>query len=148
DGSLDPSFGTGGKVVTDFGAYLEAILLQPDGKIIGVGYGAGIKLARYVGTGGASSTPPVIVPQISGTLGSNGWYRSNVTVTWSVTGSGIVSSTGCGPTTLTADTPGVTLTCSATNSAGPNSASATIKIDKTAPVLNPIVSPNPVELNG
>jgi len=90
------------------------------------------------------TTPLVIVPQISGTLGNNGWYRSNVTVSWSVTDpeSGIASSSGCATTTLTVDTSGVTLTCSATNGAGmPNSASVTIKIDKTPPVISGMPTP-------
>jgi len=40
DGSLDPTFGTGGKVTTDFtGTYNKvfAVALQPDGKIVAVG---------------------------------------------------------------------------------------------------------------
>ena len=39
DGSLDSSFGTGGKVTTDFGAEdaAQAVVIQPDGKIIVVG---------------------------------------------------------------------------------------------------------------
>ncbi len=65
-------------------------------------------------------TPPVISPQITGTVGNNGWYRSAVTASWSVSDpdSGIASSTGCAPTNLTKDTAGVTLTCSATNGVG------------------------------
>jgi hypothetical protein len=84
-------------------------------------------------------TPPVITPQIIGTLGSNGWYRSAVTVNWSVSDpeSGIASSTGCAPTNLTADTAGVTLTCSATNGVGlSTSVPITIKIDKTPTVIS------------
>ncbi len=80
------------------------------------------------------ATSPGITPHVTGTLGSNGWYRSNVTVNWNVTDpeSGIESSSGCGTTTLTADTPGTTLTCSATNGAGLSaSVPVTIKIDKT-----------------
>jgi uncharacterized delta-60 repeat protein len=41
DGSLDASFGTGGKVVTDFGAKLEAgngVTMQADGKIVVAGF--------------------------------------------------------------------------------------------------------------
>ena len=30
------------------------------------------------------STPPAITPNVSGTLGTNGWYVSDVTVSWSV----------------------------------------------------------------
>jgi hypothetical protein len=85
------------------------------------------------------TTPPVITPQITGTVGSNGWYRSNVAVAWTVTDpeSGVTSSTGCSPITLTADTAGITLTCSATNGAGlTSSVPVTIKIDMTPPVIS------------
>jgi uncharacterized delta-60 repeat protein len=44
-GDLDPSFGVGGKVTTDFGAQevAEDLVLQPDGKLVA----AGSALARY-----------------------------------------------------------------------------------------------------
>jgi probable HAF family extracellular repeat protein len=90
------------------------------------------------------TTPPVIVPQISGTFGNNGWYISNVAVTWSVTDpeSGIASSTGCTTTNLTTDTAGTTLTCSATNVGGlSSSVPVTIKIDKTPPVISGMPAP-------
>jgi hypothetical protein len=79
------------------------------------------------------STLPAIVPSISGTLGANGWYVSNVTVSWSVTDSvsGIASSSGCGPVTLTACTTGTTLSCSGTSVAGlTNSGAVTVKVDE------------------
>jgi hypothetical protein len=82
------------------------------------------------------TTPPVITPNVSGSLGNDGWYISDVTVNWTITDpeSGIASSTGCDPTTLTTDTAGTILICSATNGAGlSNSASVTVKLDKTAP---------------
>jgi hypothetical protein len=88
-------------------------------------------------------TPPVIVPQITGTLGNNGWYTSNVAVSWSATDpeSSIASSTGCTTTNLTVITTGTTLTCAAINGAGlSNSASVTIKIDLTPPVIVPSVA--------
>jgi len=91
------------------------------------------------------TTPPVIVPQISGTLGNNGWYRSIVTVSWSVADpeSGIASSSGCNTSTLTADTAGVTLTCSASNGAGlSSSVPVTIKIDKVPPVISGMPAPS------
>src|SRR5688500_5394706 len=42
DGSLDPSFGGGGQVFTPFGFYSFAVagLLQPDGRIVAVGWGS------------------------------------------------------------------------------------------------------------
>jgi hypothetical protein len=92
------------------------------------------------------TTPPVITPIITGTQGTNGWYRSAVTVTWNVSdpGSGIGSQTSCDPFTQTADTPGTTLSCSAVNGAGlPNSASVTIKIDTTPPTVTASISPKP-----
>src|SRR5262245_39163322 len=57
-GALDPSFGTGGKVTTDFGgsAGVSSFALQPDGKIVAAG-GAFINgspafaLARYNSNG-------------------------------------------------------------------------------------------------
>jgi hypothetical protein len=81
------------------------------------------------------ATPPVIAPTVTGTLGTNSWYTSNVGITWTVTDaqSAISSSTGCGPTTVVADTAGVTFTCSATSAGGTNSASVTIKRDASAP---------------
>ena len=87
----------------------------------------------------SDGTAPVIMPVISGTLGSGGWYRSNVTVSWSVSDpeSGISSSTGCTESSLTSDTPGTMLTCSATNNVGlSSSVSVTVRIDQTAPVLS------------
>ena len=59
DGSLDASFGIGGKVVTDFGANLEAgngVAMQTDGKIVVAGFSisgshSDFVMARYSGDG-------------------------------------------------------------------------------------------------
>ena len=106
---------------------------------------------RAPGGAGGDTTPPIISPQIAGTLGNNGWYRSNVSVSWNVTDpeSGIASSSGCTPTTLTADTAGMTLTCSATNGVGlSTSTSVTVKIDKTPPLIKALVTPTMLPANG
>ena len=87
----------------------------------------------------ADSSAPVITPTITGTAGANGWYRSNVSVSWSFTDpeSGILSSTGCTTSNLTADTAGVSLTCAATNNVNlSNSVTVTVKIDKTNPIIS------------
>ena len=84
------------------------------------------------------TTAPVITPTVSGTLGSNGWYVGDITVTWTAEDpqSGIATSTGCGPTTVSTDTAGLTLTCSATNNAGmSDSESVTVKRDDTDPAV-------------
>ncbi len=85
----------------------------------------------------SDTTAPVVVPTISGTLGANGWYVSNVTVTWSVTDpeSAVTSTPGCGPTTISSDTTGTTLTCTATSAGGTTSVPVTIKRDATPPTI-------------
>jgi len=86
----------------------------------------------------ADTTPPVITPTLVGTKGSNGWYTSAVNVSWTVTDaeSAIASTSGCAPTTVTGDTVATALACTATNSAGlAATATVTLKIDKTAPVV-------------
>ena len=96
----------------------------------------------------SDSTPPVITANVSGTLGNNGWYVSDVDVSWTVTDpeSAVTPSFGCDPVTIDSDTAGQTLTCEATSSGGTSSQSVTIKRDATPPVLSPTVSPNPVVL--
>jgi alpha-tubulin suppressor-like RCC1 family protein len=88
------------------------------------------------------NTPPVITPVITGTLGNNGWYTSNVTVTWTVVDneSPVSSQLNCSPTTITADTGGTTLTCQATSLGGTTSQSVTIKRDTVAPTVSSAVT--------
>jgi hypothetical protein len=83
----------------------------------------------------SDTTPPSITPNIVGTLGDNGWYTSNVTVSWTVTDpdSAVSSTSGCGTTVISTDTTGTTLTCQATSAGGTDSESVTIKRDATAP---------------
>ena len=59
-GRLDPTFGAGGKVRTDFGThdwdFLDAVVAQPDGKVVAVGssavgYSHDFALARYTPDG-------------------------------------------------------------------------------------------------
>lgn len=87
----------------------------------------------------ADTTPPVIAPTVNGTLGSNGWYTSDVDLSWSVADaeSAITSQTGCGAVSIQADQQAATYTCSATSAGGTDSKSVTIKRDATAPVITP-----------
>jgi hypothetical protein len=80
-------------------------------------------------------TPPVVAPVVSGTLGTAGWYTTNVTVNWSVTDpeSIILSTLGCDARTLNTDTVSTRLTCAATSDGGETTVSKTFKVDKTAP---------------
>ena len=86
---------------------------------------------------GSDATPPVISPNVSGTLGNNGWYVSDVTVSWSVSDdeSVIDSTSGCETTVIDADTAGTTLTCEATSGGGTASESVTIQRDATPPTI-------------
>ncbi|MFN8597909.1 MAG: hypothetical protein U0559_17215 [Anaerolineae bacterium] len=60
NGSLDTSFGSGGKVTTDFGAYeiAFAIVVQPDGKIVvgGASIPGALAFARYKPDGSLDAT--------------------------------------------------------------------------------------------
>ena len=83
------------------------------------------------------TTPPVVKSTVTGSQGLNGWYRGNVGVSWTKTDaqSAILVSTGCAPTTISSDTAGTTLTCSATSAGGTTTQSVTVKRDATPPTL-------------
>ena len=84
------------------------------------------------------NTPPVIIPTTTPSPNANGWNNASAMLSWSATDpeSGISNSTGCGGTSLTAETAGTTVSCSATNGVGlPLTVSVTVKIDRTAPTL-------------
>jgi hypothetical protein len=91
------------------------------------------------------STPPVITPNVSGTLGGNGWYTSDVQVSWTVSDdeSAITSTNGCDATSINSDTTGTTLSCEATSYGGTKSVSVTIKRDATAPTASASTSGTP-----
>jgi hypothetical protein len=90
----------------------------------------------------ADTTPPIISYQLNPPSpdGANGWYKSNVSLTWTVTENESPSSlqtTGCVDQNITADQVATTYSCSATSdggSAGPVNVS--IKRDAAAPLLN------------
>jgi hypothetical protein len=79
------------------------------------------------------TTPPVITPNVSGTLGNNGWYTSDVTVSWTVTDPESRVTSTCSPTTISSDTAGIQINCQATSAGGTSSNSITIKRDATPP---------------
>ncbi len=89
------------------------------------------------------ATPPVIRPGISGMQGRDGWYTSDVTVTWSVSdpSSALVSQSGCESAVIGNDTPGMVLTCNATSIGGSATRSVTIKRDTHAPITSIQLAP-------
>jgi hypothetical protein len=103
--------------------------------------------ATLVFVPGAAGADVTITLTIYGTQGANGWYTSNVTVNWTVTGA--ATSTGCDAVTLTTDTPGFKVTCSASNldQTSVVTQSHTFKIDKTPPAVTAAPSRAP-DANG
>ncbi|MFD6986406.1 calcium-binding protein, partial [Streptomyces sp. NPDC059956] len=112
DGSLDTGYGTGGKVVTDFGnSGAHGLALQADGKAIAVGgEGADFALVRYQD---GASTPQDVDMSVTKTgpasigLGSQATYTVTVTNNSSTSpATGIVlGDTLTGPGTLLSATP-------------------------------------------
>ncbi len=96
------------------------------------------------------ATPPVIAPDVSGTLGNNGWYQSDITISWTVTDaeSSVSNQSGCNTQTVTADTSGITFTCTATSSGGTNAQSVTVKRDATSPNIGLISRTPAANANG
>jgi hypothetical protein len=100
---------------------------------------------------GASGLPAALDIQytITGTPGTNGWYVTNVTVKWTVTGE--TRTEGCDTQTVSVDTPGQKITCEAwnDNTQPPEHAfkDVTIKRDQTAPSVS-IALDRPPDANG
>jgi hypothetical protein len=85
------------------------------------------------------TTPPVISYTLDPPApdGGGGWYKSPVSVDWTVTDNeSTITSTSadCADTTKSSDGT-YSLTCQATSSGGTSSATASFKIDQTAPVV-------------
>ena len=83
-------------------------------------------------------TPPVISPVVSGTLGDNGWYVSDVEVDFVVAdGESEVSTSSCGPRVIDVDTAASAVTCTAQSLGGTAVETVTIKRDTTPPLVVP-----------
>ncbi|MGI8617844.1 MAG: hypothetical protein ACR2L6_01985 [Gemmatimonadaceae bacterium] len=88
-------------------------------------------------TPAGDDSPPVVTASVSGSVGDNDWYTSNVSVTWTVTDaeSAIAATSGCGSVSVVSDQHATTYTCSATSGGGPASESVTVKRDATNPAV-------------
>lgn len=82
-------------------------------------------------------TPPTITPVITGKLGKNGYYTSDVKVGWKIEDpdSPTAQSPTCNDVIVTKDTAGQTFECTAASKGGKASQKVTIKRDATAPEL-------------
>ena len=105
-------------------------------------FGLAVLFFSPAGASGGPDVPggpmaPSISPAITGTLGANGWYVTNVTVNWIVQPLPL-SSTGCDARTFVTDTPSTRLTCSATFPGDVEiTTTITIRRDATPPVAAP-----------
>jgi probable HAF family extracellular repeat protein len=120
----------------------EARAINDHGDIVGRSFRPGSERAvRWQVTFNRDDTAPVITPTISGTAGSDGWYTSDVSLTWSVTDAeSPVTSPACAAASVTANTSGVTYSCTATSAGGSATRSVTIKRDASAPVVTETVT--------
>ena len=149
--------------------FYHSLALKNDGTVVAWGQNGegqatvptGLTGVKAISAGGYHSlalrmtdtTPPVITATLSPATpdGTGGWYKTPVTVTWTVVDneSAISSRSGCDSTTVSTDTTGTTLTCTATSAGGTSSQSVTVKVDVTRPALSPVLSSTgPVLLGG
>ena len=118
----------------------------------GTGLTEQVVVTDAAGNSGTFTTPvfnidrsaPQVTANVSGSMGTNGWYTSDVQVSWSTVdlNSPIESSEGCDASSVTTDTADVTFTCTATSAGGSTTQSVTIKRDATAPQLE-FAAPSP-----
>lgn len=89
------------------------------------------------------TTPPSVTYQLSPQPNASGWNNSDVTVDWTVNDpqSPVSSASGCDDTTVTTNTAadGLTFTCTATSAGGTTQRGVTVRLDKAAPVVTPVV---------
>ena len=139
---------------SSFAATLSAIT----GSYASDGIGSQTASCSYTDGGGlpasASATYSIVdpsAPSISYVVvlaapdGTNGWYKSDVTLTWTVSDLDSPSSlqkTGCVDQNISADQADTTYSCSATSAGGSSGpVSVTIKRDATRPTINGSATP-------
>ena len=83
-------------------------------------------------------SPPSVTPVITpgAPTGGGGFYTQNVTVSWTVADPDTSpATTGCGPQSVTADTPGISFACAARSPGGTTSKIVAVKRDTTPPTV-------------
>jgi hypothetical protein len=114
--------------------------------------GAALALALAVVAGSASAAAIDIAYTCSpAPVDCSGWYRSDVTITWSVNPrpeEGTVIVSGCSPQTITADTTGTLTWCEAQNGTDQARRTKTLTVDKTPPAVTGAVPQRAADDNG
>jgi hypothetical protein len=119
----------------------------PVGRLAALGVVSAVALLPHSASiAKADPTPVSITPAIRGTAGANGWYRSNVTVNWQFDPLPD-SSSGCDARTISVDTRGTRLVCSANWGSVHVDYPLVIKIDRVAPTVRAVAA-RPPDANG
>ena len=84
--------------------------------------------------GSAAALDPPVASCNGG--GCGGWFRSNVTVSWSYNGAGATGATGCGSATVSDDTSGASFTCTVNYGGSFVGSSVTVRKDSSPPSVN------------
>jgi hypothetical protein len=97
------------------------------------------------------AAPSMAAPAVSarcapGPADCSGWFRSDVSLTWTVEPAA-ATKTGCQDETFESDTPGAVRSCTAEDDTGSTTVDVTIKRDATPPVVEPGQAP-PAGANG
>jgi hypothetical protein len=93
-----------------------------------------VGLVMLVGAASAKAVPSVTFTCTPAPQDCSGWYRSNVSIDWTVLPSG-ATVTGCQDRTYTTDTVGADEFCSANDGTTTVTVELKIRLDKTAPVV-------------
>jgi probable HAF family extracellular repeat protein len=107
------------------------------GQIVASGLDSRVNKTRLMLLTPVDSTKPVVSSKLTGTKGTNGWYKSNVSLAWTVSDeeAPIGSDKGCDSASVTTDTAGREFTCVAKSIGGRTSKSVTVKRDATRPAV-------------
>lgn len=111
-------------------------------RLLGV-LAAGLTMALSAPTvAGALDLAP---PAVTGALGDNNWFTSDVVVSWTFSGA-TTADPNCLPQTLTADTVGTAITCTVSDAASSISRTVTVHIDRTPPAAVTATPARPPDL--
>jgi hypothetical protein len=96
----------------------------------------------------AEALPSVTVECSPAPADCSRWYRSDVTVDWTVSPSTAVILAGCQDKTFTTDTPGTTEFCRARDASATVTVEQEMKVDQTAPVVTGGTPARAADVNG
>jgi hypothetical protein len=108
----------------------------------------GVWLALLVGAPNAAADPVVTFECTPAPANCSGWYRSNVSINWTVAPSTATVLAGCTDRTFTTDTPGSNQLCRASDEGTTVTIERVIQVDKTAPVVTGGTPARAADVNG